>query len=110
MVKKRTKKQEKALAAANKIKEREELAKRKEMEKKYASKARRKELVSEGVTPITLDDDVSEVGDNDIEWECAEWEAVDRAADFKTAKANFKIITGKRSGEGEAAKMWMWGR
>ena len=73
--------------------------------------ARHKELVLEGVTPITLDDDVSEVGDNDLEWECAECKVVDHhAVDWKTAKANSKIITGNRSVDGEAAKMWMWGQ
>ena len=54
------------MRVANKIKEREEHAERKEMEKIQPMEARHEELVLEGVTPITLDDDVSEVGDNDL--------------------------------------------
>ena len=36
---------------------------------------------------------------------------MDHAVDWKTAKANFKIITSRGpSGDGEAPKMWMWGQ
>lgn len=35
---------------------------------------------------------------------------MDHAFDWKTAKANFKMIAGKRSGDSEAAQMWMWGQ
>ena len=109
-VKKITKKQERALASAKKLNERVQLAETKERVKNDAIEARRKELVLDGITPITLDDDEVSAFDEDDEWDCDEWEVVDHAVDWKTAKANFKLITGKRAGDGETASLWMWGQ
>ena len=108
--KKITKKQERALAVAKKLNDRVQLAETKEREKNTAIEERRKELVLDGVTPITLDDDEVSAFDEDDEWDCDEWEVVDHAVDWKTAKANFRIIIGKRAGDGETANLWMWGQ
>jgi hypothetical protein len=86
----------------------EELEKLKAEEEKEIQ-ARRQQLISEGLTPRILDDDLS-AGSDDMQWAEDQWEVVDHAVDSITARGNFKVVTGMRSGDGEATKMWMWGR
>ena len=107
---KQTKKKSKESAAGKKLKEKAELWKRKEEEDKVKVEARREELITEGVTPIVLGDDKSE-GSDDMDWESDQWEVVDHAVDWNTAKANYKVVTGMRAGENGAEQMWvMWGQ
>jgi hypothetical protein len=67
-------------------------------------------LTLEGVTPRKLDDDISEEGPNNMEWESDLWEAVDHEVEWSPAAANFKVITGMRSGEGGAMQKMVWGQ
>jgi hypothetical protein len=45
-----------------------------------------------------------------MEWESDQWEVVDHAVEWSAAKANFKVITGMRSGEDGAMQKWVWGQ
>jgi hypothetical protein len=108
--KKQTKKPAKASGAEKKILERVELAKRKAAEKEEEIEARRKKLIAEGVTPRILEEDTRELGEDDMEWESDQWEVVGHAVEWSTGKANFKVVTGMRSGDGGATQMWTWGQ
>jgi hypothetical protein len=106
---KQPKKTARESAAARKLQGRAEVMERKATEKEQQIQARRKQLISEGVTPRLLDDDYSAASD-DMEWDNDQWEVVGHAVEWSTAKANFKVLTGMRSGDGEATEMWMWGQ
>ncbi len=96
-------------AAGEKLKARAEEYLRKKEETEKQEEARRKELLAEGLTVRVLDDDDT-VTSQDMEWDCDQWEVVDHAVDWNTAKGNFKVIIGMRAGATEATKMWMWGQ
>ena len=106
---KQAKKQAKMSAAGEKLKATAEEHARKKEETEKQVEARRKELLAEGLTVRVLDDDDT-VTSQDMEWDCDQWEVVDHAVDWNTAKGNFKVIIGMRAGATEATKMWMWGQ
>jgi len=111
---KATKKAKAKVAQVAKIQEK--LNKRLELEEEKGKKlekeiqARREKLMSEGVTPRILVDDISDVGDDDMDWESDLWEVVDHAVEWKTGKPNFKVITGMRMDLGGASDKWIWGQ
>ena len=73
--------------------------------------AKREKLISEGVTPKILEDDSSETGSGDMDWDCGLWKVADHAVEWKTAKPNFKVITGIRAvSAGHATEKWVWGQ
>ena len=102
-----SKKKSKDSAAGKKLEERP--SEEKKTKDEVLLEARREELIANGVTPMVLDDDKTG-GSDDMEWESDQWKVVGHAVDWTTAKANYKVVTGMRSGETEAAQMWMWGQ
>jgi hypothetical protein len=108
---KETKKNAKLSPAAKRIKERFDNQEKKKAKLEEEIEERRALLISEGLTTVKiLDDDESVVGDDDMEWTEDQYEVVDHAVDWKTAKGNFRVIIGMRAGKSESTEMWMWGQ
>jgi hypothetical protein len=108
---KETKKTAKLSPAARRIVKMCDDEEKKRTKKEKEVDDRREFLISEGLTTVKmLDDDDSVVGDDDMEWTEDQYEVVDHAVDWKTAKGNFRVIIGMRAGESESTEMWMWGQ
>ncbi len=100
-----------AAKITKKIDKRLELVAEKANKLEMDMQAKREKLISEGVTPKILEDDSSETGSSDMDWDCGLWKVADHAVEWKTAKPNFKVITGMRAvSAGHATEKWVWGQ
>jgi hypothetical protein len=108
---KEAKKKVKLTPTAKRIKERYDDHEKKNAKKEKEIGERRAFLIAEGLTTVkVLDDDESELGDDDMEWTEDQFEVVDHMVDWKTAKGHFRVVIGMRAGRSESTEMWMWGQ